>query len=64
MIREAINEGENDFKEILPLIEKSSRFKHWLQQKELLSNVVYGALGSVPHFLNTIDEFYSTDYLS
>jgi len=31
---------------------------------ELLSNVVYGALGSVPHFLNTIDEFYSTDYLS
>jgi len=36
MIREAINEGENDFKEILPLIEKSSRFKHWLQQKELL----------------------------
>jgi len=32
--------------------------------EELLSNVVYGALGSVPHFLNTIDEFYSTDYLS
>ncbi len=31
---------------------------------ELLSNVVYGALGSVPHFFNAIDESCSTDYLS
>jgi len=38
--------------------------KDQLEAKELLSNVVYGALGRVPHFLNTIDEFYSTDYLS
>jgi hypothetical protein len=34
------------------------------QKTELLSNVVYGALGSVPHFLYTINESYSTDYLS
>ena len=31
---------------------------------ELLSNVVYGALGSVPHFLNTIDKFYSLNYFT
>jgi hypothetical protein len=32
-IREVINEGKKEFKEILPLIEKSYKFKHWLQEK-------------------------------
>jgi len=43
-----------------------TEYEDWVARlgNELLSNVVYGALGSVPHFLNTIDEFYSTDYLS
>ena len=31
---------------------------------ELLSNVVYGALGSVPYFLNPIDKSYSIDCFS
>ena len=34
IIREAINEGKKEFREILPLLEKSKKFKHWLHQKD------------------------------
>lgn len=34
IIREVINEGKKEFKDILPLLEKSKKFKHWLQRKD------------------------------
>lgn len=39
-IREVINEGKKEFKEILPLIEKSYKFKHWIQHKGDNANLI------------------------
>lgn len=40
IIREVINEGKKEFKEILPLLEKSKKFKHWLQQKDDSATII------------------------
>jgi len=58
------NPNRSEFPMLMVFEEAHNYIPNRPEARELLSNVVYGALGSVPHFLNTIDEFYSTDYLS
>ena len=39
----------------------TSVWVEYFRSGELLSNVVYGALGSVPNFLNTINKPYPSN---
>lgn len=39
-IREAINMGERHFHEIVPLVEKSEKFKEWLTQKDDIESAI------------------------
>ena len=33
-VREVINQGKREFKDIIPLLDKSKKFKHWLQRTD------------------------------